>query len=421
MSRTYEFYFNDRGHFTCTKTTSVNQANYYGEKAKVILRNKDRLRFNKAKVSEDKIVLSDNNTTIIIRDLEEFYDNDLCSCITHSLPKIKKAIIKYQKKKNYDKPIKHGNTKGLLTASILVVIMLATTAGLIKSNTEKFQITDEIENDYDELIELNSSVILETDDITASVDFESINKETNSLLDELERDNQLIADEPITSTYLRYDTEIDEVKAEHAYNNYYEIVENYATKWGISPNLAMSMLTQESGGYSVNLMQIQFDSWIDMPLTTYNFNDNRYDTIVLTDHPEDYKGKGYICITRTDLNNPKTNISVGCIILKKSCEYMNYHISAGIQCYNFGTGNMEKVLNATAKAEGLSRDELLADQTNLDFTNYTNIIDVGDPSYLQNVIRYIQNPENGFSIKYIDEFGEIQEESIAILPDKKTL
>lgn len=417
MKKTYEFYFNNKGVLVCRKTSDKGEVNYLGEQAEIMLRNKDKIKFSKVKISENEIKLINDSTILIINDLEEFYDNGLCSCLSNNFSKIKKAIIKYQKHNSSNKPIKKGNRKGILVAGALVAMILASTSGLMKNNTEEIAELEEIENDFEQENE-NHTIIVETDQILASVDLDD---ETNKLLEELEKEEIIIAEEPIMSTYLEYDTIIDEEKATHAYDNYYEIVDNYATKWGISSNLAMCMLTQESGGYCTNLMQIQFNSWIDMPLTVYNFYENRYDTIVLTDNADKYNGKGYICINRNDLNNPKTNISVGCIILKKSCEKMNYHIGAGIQCYNFGMGNMSKVLEATASAQDTTITDLLSDQSNLDFTEYTDIIDVGDPNYLQNVVRYMENPEEGFSIKYVDEFGEIQEERIAILPENKTL
>ena len=95
---------------------------------------------------------------------------------------------------------------------------------------------------------------------------------------------------------------------------------------------------------------------------------------------------------------------------------MNNHIGASIQCYNFGYGNMMKVLNETASQTGVSVDAILEDQENIDFVNYTHIIDAGDPNYLSNVMQYTNSLEEGFILKEIDENGNIIENQVRIMP-----
>jgi len=219
-------------------------------------------------------------------------------------------------------------------------------------------------------------------------------------------------------TYLEFEHNRDTEKGDHAYDNYYEIVEKYSNKWGVSPNIIMSMLTQESGGYSTNLMQIQFWSWRDQVINVYNFEEGKYQKLVLTDNPTEFKSKygDIITITESDLNNPITNISVGTVLFRESARAMNNHIGASIQCYNFGYGNMMKVLNETANQTGVSVETILENQENIDFVNYTHIINAGDPNYLSNVMQYTNSLEEGFVLKEIDENGNIIENQVRIMP-----
>lgn len=170
-------------------------------------------------------------------------------------------------------------------------------------------------------------------------------------------------------------------------------VTKYANKWGISPNVIMGMLTQESGGYvEDNLMQIQFWSWEDQVITVYNFEDDRYENIVLTSTPEKYRNYQNIqCINEKDLKNPNTNISVGTILLRKSISYMDGNLLLGIQCYNFGPGNMKTVLNVVQNKTGYSMDQLLEDVNLInEIMEQTGVIKEGDREYLNHVMRYVE-------------------------------
>ena len=104
------------------------------------------------------------------------------------------------------------------------------------------------------------------------------------------------------------------------------------------------------------------------------------------------------------------------ILLRQAIEYMDGHIAAGIQCNNFGVGNMNDVLKETSEATGLTRSEILSDQQNLSFMNYTYVVDEGDPEYLNHVVRYMENLEDGITIKNVSSTGEIIETTVYIAP-----
>ncbi|MDE5630237.1 MAG: transglycosylase SLT domain-containing protein [Bacilli bacterium] len=232
-----------------------------------------------------------------------------------------------------------------------------------------------------------------------------------SLIEQIE--DQLVY-ETNHHAYLDYQLSTDIEKRNHAYNEYHDLVERFSAKWGMSSNLVMAILTQESGGYKTNLMQIEFDEWDEEIIKVYNFEDDKYDYFVLTNNPEKWASQNVTCITEKDLDNPVTNISIGCVLLRKSAEYMDYHVLAAIQCNNLGKGNMDKVLAQTALETGQTIDEMLADQENISFYQYTDIVEKGDPEYLSNVFAFLSDYGDVITFKHFDENHEIVEEVIYI-------
>ena len=173
-------------------------------------------------------------------------------------------------------------------------------------------------------------------------------------------------------------------------------------------------------------MQIDFGVNKDGIIKVYNFNDNRYDKFVLTDNPSKYSNQGITCISREDLNNPKTNISIGTAMLASHAKDLNYHIPSAIQSFNFGVDRTNRALALAGNT-----DEIKNDQTNLNFMNYTDqvniILDkdgnekrVGDSEYLKNVMRYIHvydesRGNDTITFKHMD-CDVVKETSVQILP-----
>ena len=102
-----------------------------------------------------------------------------------------------------------------------------------------------------------------------------------------------------------------------------------------------------------------------------------------------------ICINRMELNNPKTNISVGTIILTHSLKTFNYNIPLAITAYNLGIGSVNKILDKTSYKTGLSKEQLINDSSNQEFLKYRDIIEFGDSKYFEHVIQYVFDYKNG--------------------------
>jgi len=198
---------------------------------------------------------------------------------------------------------------------------------------------------------------------------------------------------------------------------YYNDIVERSNKRGVSPGLMYDIISQEFDGTNTNLTHVVFDSWKDMIIETHDFTNNIDERIVLTDTPEKYRGMVDQIITREDLKNPKTNISVGAIVLQFSIKYYDYNIPLGIQAYNNGVGGVDKIIETTAEVTGLTRGHLLSDMSGTDWIPYTNVIEFGDPHYFEHVVKHIDNDQTidkvnePYTIKYMEN-GEEQEETV---------
>ena len=405
--REYNLFFNDNDELLCEIIDNNEKTELVETDAINELININEMYFNRVRASNKSIKLSGDKIFVNINDLNEFYSNGYSKYIPRIMIRVNRIIAKHQKEKHKNEIIKNLKVAcEKVACGTLIVTLLGTAAGSLSKQHSENNIGNNIavENDFNNM----------SDDLYYVAD--KVNQEYDQMMNELNEveennneisnTNETIEEKPIDVAYIRYDDLTDSDTYIGAYEEYYSIVEKDANKWGISPNIIMAMLTQESAGKHSNLMQIQFDSWLDGVLTEYDFVNERYQSIVLTDNPEMYEGKNITVITREDLQNKVTNISVACVILRHCLEKMDYNILASIQAYNLGWPNMKSVLKTTSENTGLSVDELLSDQTNTEFTNYTYIVNCGDSNYVSNVVRYLTDGE--ITIQTINEYGEVE-------------
>lgn len=401
----YYFFFNDNNEFMCEITEGEEQTELTEQEAIDELIAINETNFDHVRASNRLIRLNSEDTSVIISDLQDFYSYGYSEYIPDIMERVNKAIAKHQKDKHRNEVVRNLKvTCGKVACGTLIVTLLGTAAGALhKQHTNSNNFTNNIATeDFINEIPINLEAV--SDDFDE--EYDQMIDELETVVDEYtESQNTIIEEKPIDTAYLRYDDLTNTNTYIGAYEDYYSIVEKYANKWGISPNIIMAMLTQESAGKKVNLMQIQFDSWHDQVLTEYDFVNGRYQSIVLTDTPEKYAGQNITVITREDLNNKVTNISVACVILRYCLEQMDFNVLAAIQAYNLGCPNMDKVMNETSRNVGVSVDDLLSDQTNTEFTNYTHIVDCGDPNYVTNVFRYLTDGE--ITIQILNEDGSV--------------
>lgn len=193
---------------------------------------------------------------------------------------------------------------------------------------------------------------------------------------------------------------------------YYDAIAKYADMYGIDPMLALAVGTHERGihrdtvdpGGAIGLFQIQVEggwNWDGKTITAYNFKTCEYDSEV---------------ITIESVSDVFKNIKVGCMLIQNALVKYNYNVAEAIMAYNYGENYLSTVINRCSQETGLSTSELNKLEC-LEWLNYRNVIDGGDPYYLENVFQYIPN---GTILKFkkIDG-GEVNIEYQNVLNYKK--
>lgn len=183
---------------------------------------------------------------------------------------------------------------------------------------------------------------------------------------------------------LDYEDRSNTQKANFARENYGDMIEKYANMYGLDANLMLGIATQERGvhsstqdkGGATGLMQVQNSVWIGHEIDAYNFETGKYDRFK---------------VTKEMIGDLETNIQLGCMIFQDCLGYVDYNIPMAVQCYNFGIGNMNKVINYYAKETGQTKEDVLNNQNDIGWMDYRDIISNGDPNYVNNVFSWIGN------------------------------
>ena len=257
--------------------------------------------------------------------------------------------------------------KKIAVGTLVAALTIGTGIGISQtmSNTET-TITTETETVNDDI---------ETTTIAEDIKIEEV--ENNSDLDELLNES---------SFHYSYEDRSNDNKINNC-KRYEDIFEKYAHMYGLDKNLLMALSAQESSGDHYNnlyngpacgIMQIEKQVHIGTNTSAYNFNTNNMETIT---------------ITEDSLNNLDTNIKIGAMLLRQSIEKYNYNIPLALQTYNFGQGNMNKVLDTCSQQENISVEEMTNTPTYNNWLNYRNFLNIGDPEYVEHVFSFLGNKE----------------------------
>ncbi len=166
---------------------------------------------------------------------------------------------------------------------------------------------------------------------------------------------------------------------------YEEIFEKYGQMYGISPNLLMAIASQESGGNhfdylygypAIGIMQIESSVFCNSKISAYNFLEDKEETLLITDE---------------NIRDLDTNIKIGAMLLQYALEYNNYNIPLGIQTYNFGTTNIDTVLNSCEQISGISTAQMKNDMNENEWRYYREFLNIGDSQYVEHVLSYLPN------------------------------
>lgn len=417
-----QIYLDRDGYLTSSVKINNREKKFGFNDTKNLLSKLDEEAFDSVNLTNDAIRLKTDQAIVILYDLRELLQNNTFSLMPNTLPQIKEEIAKHNRRLAQNKKrenVKRGRRRIAVTAVAAVALVMLTATGFNLANN----FSKDGANMFSSTVENGSINYSSVEELFNSIQSKSELDEISKELDDSDDLEVTISEAMTDNTVNNVNENIAHVdfkltddleKKNYAYDNFHEIVEEAAQRFGMSPNLPMAMLTQESGGKEQNLMQIEFDQWKDMRLKAFNFETNSYDYFVLTDTPEEYKDTPYTTISRSDLLDPKINIEMGCVIIRKSAEMVDYHVLAGVQCYNLGVGNMETVLAETARNTGQDVRDILSDQTNTSFVEYTDIPGVGDKDYLSHVFQFLDEDGNVISFKHFDGEGNIITEEITV-------
>lgn len=219
-----------------------------------------------------------------------------------------------------------------------------------------------------------------------------------------------------------------------AFNNaarYLDLFQKYAKRYGVDPYLLLAKAAQESSGdheshltgnAAIGLMQIEQPGSVVTQAKAYN-HETKQDEIVKVCKGNSNSPAG--CLNVYNLEN---NIRVGAMQLAQRYSVFGGHHMLALQSYNFGEGGMRKTVSLC----GLDVKDVQKDQYNLDwmkcrmelhqnpqyvghaqFDKNGNPRTYGDPVYIENVLKFYQNPETNNHLTYTDREGTVHQFDIS--------
>ena len=315
-----------------------------------------------ASICEDKEASLEEDGTVhgrissIIDEYERYIQRNKVKLIIYNLPKVPIALVK-----SYPK------------ATAVIVAVALTITGAI--NLAKNRTTTDVPNLPPDLIETKGDMPTYPDDIIYDSSSIVYDTEEPEVTEDYEEGN--------TFSY-SYNKEGDPVCVQNA-RRYEEYFVKYGNRYGVDPELLIAIAAQEGSGKhyenvgkgaAEGIMQIQKSVHIGETLRVYNYETNQYDTIY---------------VTAEKLQDLESNIETGAAIWADYLRMYNGNIPLTLQAYNFGPGNIKKVLNACSEAEGISKEDIIADPTYNGWMNYRYVVTVGDPHYVENVFKFLPN------------------------------
>ncbi len=299
-------------------------------------------------------------------------DKESKSIKVFKIPNYELESIKNKKKETHSK-ISKIQKKGKINRINLfnqkqVVITSLSTILLLSSNI----VNAKIKNNYEKLAKEN---IIETqEEVMNTIEINNLIEDIKHFSDTLDIDSLKIQTDDWTNTQ----------KCISCYENYYDKIEKYAKMYGIDPSVAFAIACHERGSHSnqvdagggIGLYQIQIEgswNWDNKEVSAYNFDTNSIETFK---------------ITKDNVSNLDNNIKVGLMIFQNCLQRNDYNIAKAITEYNYGSTFLDKTINDACYF--LDKDDSYFNDINhLEWLNYRNY--GGDPHYLENVMKYIDN------------------------------
>ena len=188
---------------------------------------------------------------------------------------------------------------------------------------------------------------------------------------------------------ISYEDRSDQEKGKITKAYYGDVIDKCAKTYGLDSNIVLAIATQERGihsekkdpGGATGLMQIQNAVWVGENITAYNYDLGKYETILVKEE---------------SLSDVFYNIKIGCMYFQNCMDYMNNNVLAAIQCYNYGYGNMQTVLNNYSFDSGKTKKAILEDISDCGWMDYRTAIskNEGDSIYIEHVLSWLGSKVN---------------------------
>ena len=349
------------------------------------LKEVDKTNNNKIYSKGNNLIIrnSKHGYNVVIQGCTQFFLSKYRDLLDNTVKTAKENERKIQEKKHKGKKVSNNlvGKVGVVVAPIVMASMLVTT----------YLKEEDLSNKYSEGIEFeqidNTLALKEENDI------QEVLQEEPKVEEEVAEEETV--EEVIPSVVLDVeDHSLDEevVKIQSEYKDDFI---KYGKKYGVSPSLALGLYTQESHGKGDNKGQIEHSAWEGQPIKVFNYDENKWVTVVFTNNPENYKNAD-ITITSEELKNTQTNIAAINILLAHAANILDTeNIPLMLEYYNKGHGNFFEVMAATEKGTGKTTREILDNPTDTSFLPYSYACNAGDPNYVYNVMRYVPNKNDG--------------------------
>lgn len=371
------FYDKANNQNRCTLINKKQFKNIRMKQISLLLKN---TLFNKAIINGNELYLANNEIEVLIEDVNKC--NVLFDILSKNYLIVRKAVLRAGKTKATSKfPLNIIRNQKILAGS-LGLLALATLKLTTPNPSQIVEAAPAVVSIESYPIDINSKYMTTDDEqeITKLVDIADIKNETKQEI-----------------VNITHGTSVNTDKFKYAKDQYYELVDECASEFGLDTDLVMAVLTQESGGLCKNLMQFTFSAFEGEKITEYSYAANGYVTFFFTNDFNYQTCDKYIVIRENDLDDPRTNIRVACAnIINRIKTYEN--INVGVMDNNQGPGNMKKIFKETYNKTGKTKEEIISNPVDLTFYKYAYASGQGDRYYLDDVYQYLD--KDTITVKY---------------------
>ena len=397
MSNSYNAHFYIKNNILRCVISDGNKVVNLREKAAVeLLKEADKADYN-LRVRNGRILLLGTKDKLNVELDRNIFTSDYKFCARKTYKKLKRLNKEYMKDRYKGTEVKKTLVRGsLIAAGPLAAVFLS--VSLAKPNkvatVEKEAIPIEtVQEETDNIVYIQAKTV-QNPDYLSNLD-EFFEDAVENEIDLNEEDYLVEELEPTETYYSNIDLDVEDRSQEDDViairDKYHDEALRAQNRWGIDARILLAMLTQETHDNDTNLMQIEFNAYKNHPIKVYNFQEDRYMTVVFTNDAA-YFSNADMTISEEELLNPITQMGAAAIIMNYN-NLNDYNAiinpAAMIDQYNKGLTKFTEVLDYTPG----SREEILGNPNNIDFLAFDRACGVGDPDYVLNTMQYVDQSE----------------------------